>query len=603
MCKINSRSSYLIVFLLLFVFSGKPAKSTPFDVKNPPFVFPFAQMSQSDLSGGGYSELDSTNQLQIIREHSVLKAIADLRYNDALAYLYTCLAISGDEKDTLGLQMAYSYLSIVAQVSGNTDESLRFALMCDSLENTKSNKEYHVAFKAILGSALYFTGDTSRAYELLYPISEVVPKGAELSYIHIYALNTLGQLYLAEKDLDSAELVFKLVAESGNRIAKGIQIDANFSIAKIYFKRRQPRVAHSYLQVAHDDAVKTSNHHFLSRIYTLKARYLLTAKKYKGSALYFAKADSVVTIANSKNTSEGVKSLIANYKASNRERKMIIEKQRAEIDNLKLSRKVMRLSFYLLSLILLLSLVAIGFMIYDRRKVSFINSLLKEIAEKKQDLLSSFVRAQESERKRFARDLHDGIGSMIALLKMSLAYKISKQEMVSIAEQEVFLRQVDDIYLNLRDVAFNLMPIVLVKEGLNAACSALVERLNVVNNVFSFNALTLSSRLPSDIEYALFRVTQEITTNIVKHANASWALVEFTNDSSTIGLQISYEGKGFNPEELKTSTGYGWRNIRVRLEQVGGSIVVDSAQGESVTTYIIEVPFSGRRISSYLAVN
>ncbi|HPX06277.1 MAG TPA: hypothetical protein PLC17_10110, partial [Tenuifilaceae bacterium] len=173
----------------------------------------------------------------------------------------------------------------------------------------------------------------------------------------------------------------------------------------------------------------------------------------------------------------------------------------------------------------------------------------------------------------------------------------------TIAEQEVFLRQVDDIYQNLRDVAFNLMPIVLVKEGLNAACAALVHRLNLVKNVFTFNELSLSSRLPADIEYALFRVTQEVTANIVKHADALWALVELTCDDSTIALQISYEGRGFNPDELKTSTGYGWRNIKVRLEQVGGSIVVDSSEGTAVTTYLVEIPYYGKKKQAYLTAS
>lgn len=599
-CKQRSLLNVLVGVFFLILLGGD---ALGVNKNAPTFSFPFAQMSQSDLGGGSMSELDSTNQLQLIREKSVLKAISELRYNDALSYLFTCLAISGDERDTLGIQMAYAYLSVLSQVSGNADESLRFARHCDSLNVGCKNPDYRVAFKAILGSALFFSGDTAEAFQQLYPIAEITPNSAELSYIHIYALNTLGQLYSSVGDYESAELIFNLVTNSGNDVTKGIQIDANYSIARIYFKRHQPRVAHTYLQKAHDDAVSTSNHHFLARIYTLKARYLLSAKKYEGSAKYFAKADSVISIANSRSISEGVKSQIARYTAANRERKMIIEKQRTEIDNLKLSKKVMRLSFYLLSLILLLSLVVIGFMIYERRKVSFINSLLKEIAEKKQDLLSSFVRAQESERKRFARDLHDGIGSMIALLKMSLSYKISKQEMATIAEQEVFLRQVDDIYQNLRDVAFNLMPIVLVKEGLNAACAALVQRLNLVKNVFTFNELSLSSRLPADIEYALFRVTQEVTANIVKHADASWALVELTCDDSTIALQISYEGKGFNPDELKTSTGYGWRNIKVRLEQVGGSIVVDSSEGTAVTTYLVEIPYYGKKKQAYLTAS
>ena len=125
----------------------------------------------------------------------------------------------------------------------------------------------------------------------------------------------------------------------------------------------------------------------------------------------------------------------------------------------------------------------------------------------------------------------------------------------------------------------------------------------MVNNVFTFNELSLSSRLPADIEYALFRVTQEVTANIVKHADASWAIVELTCDDSTIALQISYEGKGFNPDELKTSTGYGWRNIKVRLEQVGGSIVVDSSEGTAVTTYLVEIPYYGKKKQAYLTAS
>lgn len=178
---IYKRRSLLRVLVGVFFLTLLGGDALGVNKNTPPFSFPFAQMSQSDLGGGSMSELDSTNQLQLIREKSVLKAISELRYNDALSYLFTCLAISGDERDTLGIQMAYAYLSVLSQVSGNTDESLRFARHCDSLNVGCKNSDYRVAFKAILGSALFFSGDTAEAFQQLYPIAEVTPNSAELS--------------------------------------------------------------------------------------------------------------------------------------------------------------------------------------------------------------------------------------------------------------------------------------------------------------------------------------------------------------------------------------------------------------------------------------
>lgn len=211
-------------------------------------------------------------------------------------------------------------------------------------------------------------------------------------------------------------------------------------------------------------------------------------------------------------------------------------------------------------------------------------------------LREAFIRAsiesQENERKRFARDLHDGMGQWISSLRLVLE---ALQDARDDAERIEVLDRADkimgDINHEFRSIAFNLMPHTLIHYGLKAALGEMVNRLNTMNQaVFSVTAFAFPERLPELVEVSLYRVVQEWTNNILKYSDATRVEIQLTGHDDELVILIEDNGRGFNVDVLKRGAGNGWNNIRSRMNLIKGSVDVDSANGRTGTTLSLMVP-------------
>ena len=213
------------------------------------------------------------------------------------------------------------------------------------------------------------------------------------------------------------------------------------------------------------------------------------------------------------------------------------------------------------SILLLVLSLSWSILIFNKkRRAQKVARLEQEVSKAKDKALENYIIGQEEERNRLARDLHDGIGSQLAMLKMQLSRNAKE---CSYALQSISL--CDEIYHGLRDVAFNLMPRPLVREGLISASKELCKKLNKSTKIeFELNSFGLYERLDNQVESALFRIIQEITNNVVKHSNANRVQIDFIFEKKGIGLSITWDGKGFNPDTLKKSK-IGRASCRERL--------------------------------------
>ena len=206
------------------------------------------------------------------------------------------------------------------------------------------------------------------------------------------------------------------------------------------------------------------------------------------------------------------------------------------------------------------------------------------------------IRSQEKERKRFAEDLHDGFGQLISALKLNISQldagnpkPVTREDREKMYQNSIHI--LDDMYGEVRNIAFNLMPAVLVKKGLIAAVEQLAERFGQAGSMrFDVQAYDISPRLDELTEISLYRVLQEVLNNIVKYAGASEIQVQFVNHDDELVLTVEDNGKGFNPQAFKEAKGNGWKNIRSRLNLIKGEMEIDSQEGRVGSTFIIYVP-------------
>jgi signal transduction histidine kinase len=214
-------------------------------------------------------------------------------------------------------------------------------------------------------------------------------------------------------------------------------------------------------------------------------------------------------------------------------------------------------------------------------------------------LLEKLIGAQEEERRRIARELHDETSQVIGALAMTLDAAITtlpegaSRDHLKEARTHA-LRTLDGVHR----LSFDLRPSVLDDLGLFGAIEWYAERdLRPHGIAVRCESEEESGRLPSEVETALFRAAQEAVTNIVKHARAEAVLIQCARTPQAVTIEIEDDGEGFDPAGISdTATsgrGLGLASIRERVEILGGRALIESAPGRG-TRIVLTVPLKGQ---------
>ncbi len=213
-----------------------------------------------------------------------------------------------------------------------------------------------------------------------------------------------------------------------------------------------------------------------------------------------------------------------------------------------------------------------------------------------QALSRQMVEAQEAERRRLARELHDQVGQNLTNLSINLNIVRSQLPAEAaagaVARLDDSLRLVEETMERTRDVMAELRPSVLDDYGLVSALhwygGQFASRTGIAVAV---EGQKPDPRLAARVENALFRIAQEALTNVAKHAQATRATVTLQEDGETVRLVIADDGVGFDPARLAApdgSRGWGLAIMRERAEAVGGRCRIESRPGQG-TRVIVEV--------------
>jgi PAS domain S-box-containing protein len=228
--------------------------------------------------------------------------------------------------------------------------------------------------------------------------------------------------------------------------------------------------------------------------------------------------------------------------------------------------------------------------IYENGVMVGVQGTARDITERKlaQDALQMFSRqlieAQEDERRRIARELHDQIGQILTAIKMNL---YSVQQVLETAERNSYVKDnieaVDEALRLVRDLSIDLRPPVLDDFGLATALCWYVDRYTQRTGLEVEITIELpdqNERFSRDLETACFRIAQEALTNIVRHAQASHIVLQLVKDGNVLLLSIKDDGIGFDLESLQKraprAATLGLISMQERAHAAGGSIEIES---------------------------
>jgi signal transduction histidine kinase len=208
-------------------------------------------------------------------------------------------------------------------------------------------------------------------------------------------------------------------------------------------------------------------------------------------------------------------------------------------------------------------------------------------------LVQQLITAQEDERRRIARELHDETGQALTALVVNLDFLVRHQPM----DEEVMRQRLSGVrdmaeatLAEVRRVIHEMRPTVLDDLGLEAAIKWLVKKYEPSGLGVAVEVRGLERRLPGHVEITVFRVVQEACTNTIKHANAKHLQVRVVREGDRVTVDIADDGRGIHLDSRSGSVGLGLAGLRERVGLAGGTVTIGSGAGGHGTRIYATLP-------------
>jgi two-component system, NarL family, sensor kinase len=512
-------------------------------------------------------------------------------YEEALRYQLAALRSYEAMHITTGVAQAYNNVAAVYEHQNHLDKALEYYGYALAIHKAAKNEVEAGTTLINIGNIHFRKKDFSQA-KLFYMAAMPVFEAGSGSASHYLAmcLNNLSEIYVLTDKYDSA-LVFSQKALTLRKKIRDYQgtVSSLNMMGRIYSKLRRYKEAEMYLLAALDSSSrkgilpeKGKVHLSLYELYRQKSDWKRGLDSYVDYSII---KDSLMNESGRKEIAD----LQVKYETEKKEQQIALQESALSEKETRIQRDYI----IIIGLALTLLLLTVIFVLLRNRQVR-----KAEVAKKESEIsvreayIKASIESQENERKRFARDLHDGMGQWISSLRLILnqihSAPTDEKKLEALGKSD---RIMEEMNREFRSIAFNLMPQTLIQSGLRAAIDEMAARLNTTGKVhFTVAAFNFPSRLIELEEISLYRIVQEWTNNILKYAGATEVSIQLVGHDDENVIMIEDNGTGFDPAGLAIAPGNGWKNIRSRINLVNGAVDVDSSPEQAGTTFTLTIP-------------
>jgi signal transduction histidine kinase len=398
-----------------------------------------------------------------------------------------------------------------------------------------------------------------------------------------YSLSNIAGVNVIQKDYDEAEKNLLQALDIRKSLGDSFAIALTYSDLGVTMNAKTDYAkAIGYLTESNRMAEKIHYAELQSNNYDELSSAAANQSDYKKALGYFRKRTALRDSIFSTEKTKQIEELDAKYQAVKKEQ--IIEQQQ---------NRIARQSFIFLGLAgLALMIGLLAWSLYKRYKLKKEKQLQAEIMKQQELATKAVIEAEEEERQRIARDLHDSIGQMMSAARMNLSafesgVKFSDETQKKSFEKIVAL--VDDSCKEVRHVSHNMMPNALMKNSFASAIGDFIGKLDKKTLQVHLYTEGLEERLDSNTETVLYRIIQECVNNVIKHSGATTLDISVIRDKDGISATIEDNGNGFDAPDKSKSEGIGLKNILTRIEYLKGTVEFDAARGRG-TVVSLHVP-------------
>lgn len=240
--------------------------------------------------------------------------------------------------------------------------------------------------------------------------------------------------------------------------------------------------------------------------------------------------------------------------------------------------------------LLVFSLIAVGailclavFLYFQRRKV-YRQTLLTLKREQDISLLKALMTGEEKERNRLARELHDGLGGILAAAQMHMSNIKQTGTEAETENRDKAAELISKAAVESRRIAHNLLPETLLRYGLDEALQEYCQSVAGAKLLdIEYQSVGMSGRLEQSVELSIYRIVQELINNVIKHAGAKEAFVQLHRQGNKLSITVEDDGKGFTQAGKE---GIGLTNIASRVSYLEGTMDIRSDEGKGSSVFI-----------------
>lgn len=498
------------------------------------------------------------NELQVAQSYANVSVVYDEMRNNqkALDYSLKALAIYKKTTNTYQVAMLTNNVGVHYEHMGKADLALKYYIESKELyEKIGSEKGVATQLNNI-GSVLESKGRHKEALDHFYRSLELKKKLNQVNTIPMTYHNVASAYYyLNNIDSTLANL------DKSEKLARELRL--------------LPDIRNAY-RLYCDTYEKAGNYEKALGYYKLYHQY----------------SDSLVDTEKAKRVTE-LEAIFENNKKELENKRLTIRHQQEKIARIEAEKTSSQRTkqFYLVLSIAILAL-AVSFAIYQQRRRKMRDRFNHLLLQEKEEGIKAIFTATEDERKRIAKDLHDGIGQQMSGLKLAWQsvsgdiYQTNPEQYQRLTKLTAVL---DDTAKEIRNISHRMMPRVLTEMGLKDAIDDMLRKtLELTSIEYQFDTFGITQqRFAENIEISLYRICQELLNNVVKHSNATQVSIQLILKGSYLVLIVEDNGKGFNSNEK--AGGMGLMNISTRVNTVNGQINYEASEG-SGTVATVRVP-------------
>ncbi len=510
------------------------------------------------------------------------------QYDIALQCYYNSINLAEKVFPDEDADYIYSNLAGILTQIGRDPASTRYYL--DKAEQSALKNQNYLTLCKVYNNR-GFAYITSRSWDssLLY-----FHKALRLSIQHNItetrhmAYTNIGIVYLEQKIPDSALHYLKQAYEMDTIVTAAVRERARGALGAAYLQLKQYDKAapllHEQYQLAIASYQKTNlreAYYNMSQLYGAQKNY---EQAYKNAWNYILLNDTIA----GQEIINNVNKLEVDHRTAEKEKKLITTQLIVAQQEKAIEQRNTWLTVIISSVIIAMLLLFTIIKAYASKQKLTAQKLSTLEKEREIDNLKATISGEEKERIRIARELHDGLGALIAAAKMNLV--ALGKENLSIANRDIYQSTshiLDEVGTELRVTAHNMMPRALMEKNLVEAVTAFCNYTRQSKNLdIEVQAYGNFEKLPEYYQLGVYRIIQELVHNIVKHAKASKSLVQLMWQDTVMSITIEDNGIGFDPEKLKQIDGVGLESIKTRVKTMNGTFTMNTSPGKGTSVYI-----------------